>query len=255
MILTDCKFFYGWEVTPTNKYIDFNEAGTDFVAILTEGVYSSAEFIAEISRAMNLAGAYDYTVSFDRSVRSISISGSSVFSIKPQTGANVAVSAFPLMGFTIDAGPASLISGSASGSEWVPQFKAQSFVDFEDNQSAVDGSVKQAANGTIQAFRFGTKKIMECNFKFVTNVYQSAGNPIANNQSGVSDCRNFLIYATKKAPLEFMPDKNSPSSFSVCVLESTDVDSMGLGFKLKEMFSQGLVGYFETGLLKFRKVS
>jgi hypothetical protein len=71
----------------------------------------------------------------------------------------------------------------------------------------------------------------------------------------VSDARTFLAYAVTKADLEFIPDVSSASVFTKCILESTDADSNGLGFKLKEMYSQGLVGYYETGLLKFRQIT
>jgi hypothetical protein len=36
------------------------------------------------------------------------------------------------------------------------------------------------------------------------------------------------------------------------MLESTPEDAKGLKYKLKELYGQGLPGYFETGVLKFR---
>lgn len=255
MIETNCKFYYGFTITSENCFIDFKE-GTDpdLEAVLTQGEYSFDEFIIEVSRALNAASALTYTVSINRTTRYITITTSSNFKLLGATGVNNAASALPLMGFSADTSLNTTQTGSAAGYEWIPQFLAQDYVDFEDNQTAVESSIKQSATGDVQAFRFGTKKIMECRFKYITDRIQRVGSPIANDSSGVANARDFLAYAVTKATVDFIPDVDDPDTFIECILESTDVDSNGMGFKLKEQYGEGLPGYYETGILKFRKL-
>lgn len=256
MITTRCKFYYGHTITESNQYIDFKEgAGSEIFATVPIGEYSLTDFCSAVSTALNLAGALNYTVSVNRTTRIITIAADGAFTLLASTGTRAAVSAYSLLGFSADTSSAtSHTATSASGSVWEPQFLAQDFVDFEDNQTAVDGSTKQSASGKVEAVKYGTKKIMECTFKFITNTFQSSASPIANSATGVNDARTFLEYAVTKADLEFIPNVSDANVFTKCILESTDVDQNGLGFKLKEMYSQGLVGYYDTGLLKFRKL-
>ena len=51
-----------------------------------------------------------------------------------------------------------------------------------------------------------------------------------------------------------MPDRDTPSTFTKCILESTPADKNGTGFRLRELYSSGLTNYFESGTLKFREV-
>lgn len=257
MITTKCKFYYGHTVDETNQMLDFKEgAGAELFATIDIGEYSLTDFCSAVASALNVAGALTYSVSVNRSTRIITISADGPFTLLCGTGSRVSISAWSLLGFnSSDTSSGVSHSGAnASGTEWVPQFYAQDYVDFEDNQSAIDGVVKQSANGTVESVKYGTKKIMECDFKFITNIYQSSGSPIANDTSGLNKARAFLAYAVTKADLEFMPDVNNPNSFSKCILDSTPEDQNGLAFKLKEMYSNGLVGYYSTGLLKFRKI-
>ena len=136
----------------------------------------------------------------------------------------------------------------------MPQYLPQDNVEFDNNQLHVDGVVKQSTDGTVEAIKFGTKKVMELNYKYITDKLQKNGSPITSDTSGISNARTFLEYAVTKADLEFIPDKDDPSTFTKCILEATPEDSNGLSFKLKEMYSEGLVGYYQTGLIKFRKV-
>jgi acylphosphatase len=257
MITTFGKFYYGHTVGTSNRYIDFKEgAGPDLVATIDVGEYSLTDFIDKVSVALNNAGADTYTVTVNRTTRIITITSTGSFTLLCNTGVNSGQSAFSLLGFdAVDTGSASTHSGDfATGSEWVPQYKPQDNVDFDNNQMHIDGTVKQSTDGTVEAVKFGTKKIMEANYKFITNTQQSSSSPILNDTSGVDNARAFLEYAVTKADLEFMADKDDPDTFTKCILESTSEDKDGLSFKLKEQYSQGLVGYYETGLLKFRKI-
>jgi len=44
------------------------------------------------------------------------------------------------------------------------------------------------------------------------------------------------------------------STFEKVILESTGESKDGVGFKIKEMYDQGLPGYYESGTLVFRVV-
>ena len=257
MYLKKGKFYYGHTVNLSN-YIDFKEgAGPNLVARVDVGEYSLTDFCNKVASALNAAGALDYTVTVNRTTRIITISASGNFTLLGSTGLNIGFGLFNLMGFdAVDTSSAASHAGNfASGSEWVPQFWPQSNVDFENNQAPIDGSVKQSTNGTVEAVRFGIKKIMEANFSYITDYGLDPSNGIIdNNQNGISEARAFLEYATTKADLEFMPDRDAPDVFVKCLLESTQESPDGLGFRLKELYSQGLTGFYETGVLKFRKV-
>ena len=64
-----------------------------------------------------------------------------------------------------------------------------------------------------------------------------------------------MIYASNKNSLEFLPDVDTPTSFTNCILEKTPEDAKGTAFKLKELYSRGLTGYFESGNLQFREIN
>jgi hypothetical protein len=57
---------------------------------------------------------------------------------------------------------------------------------------------------------------------------------------------------TTKAPFEFMPDEDVPATFYSVICESTPGFSDGTGFKLMEMTSQKLIGYYDSGMIKLR---
>lgn len=256
MIFTLSKFYYGHTITIFNQNVDFKEGvGADITAVLDIGTYTLTDFVTELARALNAAGSQTYTVTVVRSTRIITVTAGSAFTLLASTGTNLSTSAYSLIGFSTDTSSAtSHAATSASGSEWKPQFKPQDFVTFEDQQSPIDGSIKQSTSGQVEAVRFGTKKIMDANFRFITDTYQGSNSPIENQASALSNARAFMVYATTKADLEFMPDRSDTSTFTSCILESTPEDKDGLAFKLKELYGQGLVGYYETGILKFREL-
>lgn len=257
MIKTFGKFYYGHTVTNLNRRIDFKEgAGPDLMATVDIGEYSLTDFLDAVSSALNLAGSETYTVTVDRTTRLITISATGSFTLLAGSGISVGQDLYNLLGFNQSdtSSASSHIGDFSSGSEWVPQYLPQDNIEFDNNQIHIDGTVKQSTDGTVEAVKFGVKKIMEVNYKFITDIQQSSNSPVLNDQDGVLNARTFLEYATTKADLEFIPDKNNPDVFAKCLLESTNEDKDGLSFKLKEQYSKGLVGYFETGLLKFRKI-
>ena len=93
---------------------------------------------------------------------------------------------------------------------------------------------------------------MDCNITLATDIIPQGA--IKENINGISDLREFMLYAINKNPIEFISDLDVPTLFESCLLESTKADSKGTGFKLYELYSRKLTGYFETKTLTFRKL-
>lgn len=263
MITTKSKFYYGHTIDADNNYLDFKEgAGSELSAVLNAGEYSLTDFVTELARALNAAGSLTYSCSLNRTTRVITISAGGAFTILGATGTHVNISVLELAGFAAsDTSSATSHAGtSGSGSVWYPQWTIQNYVSFDDNVSSVDGIVRESTSGVIEAVSYGRRYIMEGNFKFITNVRQgpmssaNASMELENDTSGVENARAFLTYAITKSPLEFIPDRSDASDFETCILESTPESSDGLAFKLKELYSINLSGYYETGILTFRRV-
>ena len=256
---TYSKFYYGHTINETNKYINFKENGsaTELTAILEVGEYSLTDFVTEVARALNAAAASNITVGVDRATRILTVSTSGTINFLAGSGSQIGSGAFSLMGYVGDSGGffTQLGGNEPSGFEWIPQFKAQDYVSFEDNQSAIDGVTRKTTSGRVEAVSFGTQKIMDCNWRFITNTQFNSTHPIKNDQEGYENARAFMKYAITKADLEFIPDIDIPNTFNKCLLESTPESAEGLGFKLKELYGIGLPDYYETGILKFRLIS
>ena len=52
--------------------------------------------------------------------------------------------------------------------------------------------------------------------------------------------------------MEFMPDRDTPSTYNRCILDSTAASSKGTGFRINE--TAQLQNWYETGRLVFREV-
>lgn len=255
MINSFSRFYYGFEITAENQYLDFSEgSGPELSAEIDVGSYTAMEFIEAVKIALDSAGALTYAVSFDRSTRRISVSSSSTFKLLIGSGSHPGSTAWSLMGFTgaVDlAGASSYTGNAAAGDSYAPQFKLQEYVSSADFQQAADSTVNRTASGRVEVVKFGIEKFMECNIMFATDVAQD-GSVIRNNGSGVADLRRFLQFLVTKAPCEFMPDEADLETFETMILESTPDSQNGVGYRLREMYDKGLPGYFQTGKLKFR---
>lgn len=252
MINTMCKFYYGHVITTLNYHLDFKEgAGAEINATLDIGSYSLTEFAQHVVDVLNDYGTLNYVYSIDRATRFITISGDSAFTFLAGTGSNVNESCFDLLGFSADTSSASSQTGTASGSVWIPQFKPQDYVAFDDQQSSYDSTVRTSANGVVEAVKFGSKYTMDINFRFITDYHQPSNSIVEHQIDGVANARDFMEFITSKNTIEFMPDRNDPSIYETCYLDATPEDRDGLDFKLKEQYSKGLPGYYDTGILKF----
>lgn len=259
MIFTNSAFIFDIEITPETRFFPFNEFAGELNAELRPGRYTLTGVARELARAMNEAGNLDFTVSVDRATRRLTIGtigGVDTFNILAGTGATVGASAFGVLGFgSSDTGFATSHTGTlAVGRIYLPQFRLQGFVDFKDNQRSVSGQVLESASGDVEVVRFGVYEVMECEIKFITDINQGADGPIRTDLDGVGSAREFMKYAITKGPIEFVPDVLDFDSFTPCLLERTPESGDGISFKLKEEFSQGLTGYYTTGLLEFRKI-
>jgi hypothetical protein len=252
---THSKFYYGFEVNADALYLDFDEGGSELTAELPIGSYTLAEFVDAIESALNDAGALPYTVTGNRATRVITIAATGSFTLRVSSGSHASTTAFGLAGFTGSnrTGSASYAGNAAAGTAYSTQFIAQDYIAPENYQNSSYGTVNKSASGRVETVSYGTETFLQMNLKFVTdNTFD--GGPIRNNASGVLELQQLMQYLTTKGPLEFIPDEDDTDTFLKVQLESTPDDSKGLKYKLKELYGQGLPGFFETGTLLFRVV-
>jgi len=261
MIYTNSAWYYGITITGENNILSYSEdGGPELLAFIQTGSYTLTNLAAEVARAMNaVADDNEYSVSIDRATRVYTIEATNMtpvnFDLKVTSGTSGA-SIFGTIGFVgADRTEATQYEGTGQvGSSYVAQFRLQDFVNFQDNQKAQESSVLTSATGEVEVIKFGNVQIMECNLLFITDIQQDIGSYIRSNPTGVDDARDFLLYATTKGPMEFIPDVIDPDTFTKCILESTPENQNGTAFKLKEEYSRGLPGYYQSGKLSFRRV-
>lgn len=253
MINTFSKFYYGYEVTSSTKYIDVDEGSGEIAVSIPVGFYSPTDLALEIQTQLNDLLTFTYTCTFSRANRTFTITSSSATDILASTGVNASAGIYSVIGFAAtDLTNITTTTGSATGSVYTPQYKLQDYVDQKDNRKLRMKTKNESASGLVSVQSFGTDRVFEFSIKFATNIYQPSGSPITNNSSGVDNLRSFMQYIIKKSPIEFMPDSSTVSDYYRVVLESTSDDADGCGYKLQEQHGRGLVGYFETGILRFR---
>lgn len=256
-ITTHSKFYFNYEITQDNNAIDFSEGGSELQATIDVGSYSLTDFLDAIARALNDAGALTYTVSVARATRIITISAGSNFELLITSGSRVGTGAWTAMGFSgaDKTGAATYAGGTAAGSEYVTQFKLQSYVSTSDYIEAAEGTVNKSASGQVEVYRFGENRFMECNLTFVTSRAMPYGAPIRSDTQGHEKLRTFMQFLITKGPVEFMPNENDVATFETFILESAPEMKDGIGYKLKELYAKGLPGFYETGVLKFRRIT
>ena len=251
------KFYYGWLIDNTNKYIDFNDGAGIKTAILKVGYYSSGDLIIEIKKKMDALSTLDFSIIFNRTTRRFAISSTSNFSLLFATGPYFALSTAALLGYSASnkTGASSYLAESVSGFEYSTQFYIQSYKDTSTNRKAIDGTINKSASGAIEVIKFGNERFMEGEFLFITNIVQESISIIRTSTQGREDFIQFIEWCTEKAPVEFIKNENDPSTFQTLVLESTPSDSKGLDYDLIEMYDRGLAQYYRSGVLKFRLIS
>jgi hypothetical protein len=247
---------YGHTITIDNNSMPFSENGsTELIANFKVGAYTLQSFATEMSRAMNEVGTLNYVASIDRSTLKITVAGDSNFWLYVTSSALSTASPYSLLGFTTErSGSSSYEGDTLSGSIFTPQFLLQKYVDFQDFVKANAVTVNETATGKIQVIKYGDVRRMECNITLQTNIRQSVGSAVRDDESGEDNLRAFMVYATTKAPMEFIKDIDSPSGLVDCLLDKTSADGKGTGFKLKELYSKGYAEWWESGTITFREI-
>lgn len=255
-LLTKCKFYFGIEITQDNNILDFDEGSGEISITIPVGIYSPKQISDKIASLLTAAGTQTYSCVFNRTTRKITISSIASFDILILTGTHTATTLYTVLGYTggVDlTGATSYIAPSTTGYEYVPQFYLLDYVPLEHNVKSVQASINETGSGLVEVIRFGTKRYMECSIELITN-NKFLGDAIwTPSTTGVEDTLRFLGYATQKSRIEFMPDQTDVASYSTLLLESTESDQMGVGFKLYEQLEYG-AGYFKTGKLLFREI-
>lgn len=257
MISTYSKFYYGIEITSDNKYLDFDEGAGEINAYINVGFHSLDDLRNEIETALNTFGINSYTVTCNRDTRKFTITSDSAMDMLWDTGLNSASSVGTTIGFNVgsdDLAATSFVSDNAIGSVYSPQFKLQDYISSDDYRMLRNATKNKSAIGLVEVINFGTEKYFEFSIKFATNIYQPSSGPIINDSAGVQNLRAFMQYIIKGAQIEFMPDKNDEDTYYKLLLDTTSSEGSGMGYKLQEQYGRGLVGYFETGILKFREL-
>jgi len=255
-LLTKSKFYFGIEITQDNNSLDFDEGSGEISIVIPVGIYSPKQISDKIASLLTAAGTQTYTCVFNRTTRKLTISSVATFDILILTGTHTATTLYTVLGYTggVDlTGFTSYVAPSTTGYEYVPQFYLLDYVPLEHNVKSVQASINETGSGAIEVIRFGTKRFMECSIELITNNKFLGDSIWSYNPQGVEDTLLFLNYATQKSYVEFMPDKSDVANYSTLLLESTESDQQGIGFKLLEQLEYG-AGYFKTGKLVFREI-
>lgn len=254
---TKCKFYYGIEIVTDNNTLDFDDGTGEISVVIPVGVYSPQEIALKIASLMTNAGSQTYSVTFNRSTRKLTIGASSNFEILIASGTHSATILYQTLGYTGGSdltGASSYLAPSQCGYEFVPQFYLLDYVPVEHNVRSVQASINETATGSVEVVRYGTKRFMECSMDLITNKKILDTTYWTYNPTGIEDALLFLNFATQKSKVEFMPDENKVNEYITLILESTEEDQTGIGFKLKEMLDLG-TGFYRTGKLIFREIT
>lgn len=251
-LTTRSLFYYGFTVTRDNYNLDFNEGGPELTAQLRVGSYSATEYAQEMEDALNAVGALEYTVTFNRTTRKITIAASGTFALLSFTGSHLGSSVWVMAGFSILAnktGAASYLGDSAAGSEYRPQAVLKDYVDPEHFKVKEFAKVNVAASGDVQMVQFGTGKRFRGNIWQITDRTATDNSTWETQSSAIAKAIDFLDFLITKGKVEFMPDRDSPNTYYRAVIERTSESGQGTQYLLNEMDAKD---FYQTGPLLFR---
>lgn len=255
MINTWSKIYYSVEITTDNRYLSFDEGGSELIAEVTRGKYTPTQALEQVAAAMSDAGSQAYTVVMDRSTRQVTISAAAPFSLLITSGTTTASSIFATLGFSgADVGPSTSAQGAGTlGKSYNPQFLFQDWIDPEHYKKSVDSTKKKTADGRVEVVTFGLEKYIQLNIKYVTN--KPVGHSVMrSNPTGVEDLVDLMDWLISQAPVEIIGDEDSPATFYTAILEKTQESQQGTDYKLRELYDKNLPDFFETGILLFRLI-
>lgn len=252
MIKTKSQIIYGIEITSANRYIDWKEGATSYSAELPPGRYVLTTIARKLQETLNSKGLLTYTCSIDRAQRKITINASGSFEllvVNPPHSGNVAA----MLGFTANKTGTSAISDIGLGTVYTPPRYLQDYTSPDDNCSAISESVNESANGTVEVFSLGEKRLCEFNIDYITD--NAGAYDFLENEPGMKQkTRDLLAYLAKKGPVDFIPDKTKPEEFYTLIMDKNAFNSKGTGFRLSEMNGLGHIDIWETKLITFRVV-
>lgn len=256
-IQTKSSFIYGFIIDSESTLLNFNEGIIELTAELNPGSYSLTSMATEVARALNQIGTIEYVVTANRATRVFTISSTANFDLLCNTGSNVGLSGWEVFGFSVltdKTGQSTYDGDFNAGKLFTPQFHLQDYISFDDWQGFASSSVNESASGVTEIYSLGSRQFSEFNIKYQNNgLSGSKGSSIDYDDNGVANLRSFMQFAITKGPIEFMQDRTDSNTFETMILEKSPGSSKGTEFKLKELTSRNLAGWFETGKLKFRK--
>lgn len=256
-LVTRSVFYYGLVIDSQNQNINFNEGASELTAQVSVGDYTLEGLMTAIQTSLNDSGALTYTVSVDRDTRFVTIAASGSFNLLVSSGSQVGTSPFSLIGFTgaDRSGAATYTGDSGAGSEFLPQFILQDYIESQNQKQFIETNILESASGQVQVVTYGRREIFDMTMRYITDIDQRGSGVIETDLTAVAKARAFMDFATTKAKMEFMPDRLSRSTKFDVLLESTPENNKGTDYILKEQLSDRLPGYFTTGVLKFRVVT
>lgn len=256
MALSTFSIFYKTiEIDSTNNLLNFSEGGPEITATITAGLYSPTDLATAIQTAMNVVGGLTYSITFNRSTRTITISAGSNFELLASSGSQVASGPWVIMGYSATdlTGASSYTGDSEAGEEYRNQFILQDYIAPGNLIEKVDESVNESTSGQIEVISFGDRQFLDMTFRFITNLPMD-GKVIKNNPNGVSQAQSFFQSIILRGDFEFMPDIDDRNTFYKVKLENTPTSRVGTGYLLKEMTAQSLPGFYEIGPVRLRIV-
>lgn len=251
-------FYYGFDVTTNNRYIDFDEGAGELTATLPVGSFTMTQMAIEVARALNDVGLNTYTCTVNRTTRIFTITASVATDFLGATGSNASQSVFPTIGLASSDSLAatSVVGATAAGSTYSPQLTLQDHVSTSNNKRALSGVVTKSASGSsVSVQSFGEETFLRLNFKYITNRFQPPDSKLRNDSNALANVRAFLDHCITKAPVEFMENVTDRDTFEKLILESTPQSSDGIGYELRELLDRNLPGYFESGILTFKTIT
>lgn len=243
-------FLYGFEITPTNGYIDFQNvsSGPTLTAIVQVGFYGLTDFLAAVITAIALVDPVNtYTATVDRTVggglqnRVTITSSGSFFSLLFGSGPHNSSNPASLLGYQAInyTGAVTYTGSTTAGTTLQPLMTGYNYVAPQRNKK-VFGAVNVSTNGTKEAIVYQLQTFWEVEFKY------EPAESIDDNWQPLND------WMIQQRPIEFTPDIGDPTTFFNGTLESTDQDSTGLAYQMVEMLPE-FPGLFQTGTLEFRQ--
>lgn len=255
MALTYSRFLYGWETFATgasqNNILDFVDNGTTYAATIPEGVYTPAEFAAEVQSQMRSeTGNSNQTCTFSFSTQKFTLGGTATFQLLWSSGANATETCAGLLGFdesADDTGATSYTSDSAVGdthsdmSIWTmaePNVPGTAPV-----TAAADGSAASLLERQIRAFQnrtdgmkvetvyIDTAKAVQIGFRALTSAEQT-------------NMEAFLDWIQEGKRFNWQPDKDSTNALRLVMIDPRQITPQ-FTWQTRSEVDYGVLGFIE----------